>query len=248
MNYPPQYQPKQQPGSPPFMNPASPMQQPQQRPNTFAPGTSYTQQFNPGFGQPLQPYDHSGTQTYDQRIRQGFYNQPDPTGMDPYKYGFRPQQTPMTGMKQAPAQQQPMQQPGGPTQPNPISDLIARMTSPAPLDAAAAQGHQYIDNAIPTNANALFGSSPAFNNVGPGLRSAIEGVYPQRGGGDRQREHLGLTRQIGLEGPQFQLQQLGTLRGLENQELGLGNRAYGVEMDAMLGQILPLLQLMGGLV
>lgn len=148
-----------------------------------------------------------------------------------------------------PTQQSPMQQAlgAGPSVPNPVSQIVQQMTSPEPLNNAVNQGMQFIGNTIPTNANSLLSSSPAFRNTNPQMASDLNRQYFDRGMADIGREGLAFARQAAMEGPDMQLQQLATLRGLENQELGLGNQLASVQMNAALGQILPLLRLMGGL-
>jgi hypothetical protein len=129
-------------------------------------------------------------------------------------------------------------------------DPLSTLLDPTPYNQAVDRGMGFIKNIPKSASNSILNASPAFAGVGGAQAEAMNQQMRHTGGGAQQQERLAFARKAGTEVPQFQLRQRLGLRGLENEQLGLGNAQLANQLDATLNplqQILKLLGAFGGL-
>lgn len=119
---------------------------------------------------------------------------------------------------------------------------IASILNPAPYNAQVARGQKMIGS-VPGSFPQS--SSPAFRNMYPAQLDALNSQYAQQGLDSQNQAALEFARMHGTEVPQFQLNQLLGLAGLQPQYANLENQVYGNQVQAGTSSLNSLLGLLG---
>lgn len=116
-----------------------------------------------------------------------------------------------------------------------------------PYNSLVDRGNQFIRNGIPTNASNLTDSSPAFRGMNPGMSQSLNQQWNDRGRDLQNQAGLEFGRQAGVQIPQFLLQQMLGVKGLENDWFNLQNDQYRTNTNQQSGGINQILKLLGGM-
>lgn len=210
--------------NPPAASPAAP-----QPAGGASYGTQLAAQNQPGYGQQLNYLYAAGKApgTYGNPIPQGIpgYHGPQPGGQAYNQNGYGG---------------------GGGQQTQGDAGLNAFMDR-GPYNSLVDRGNQFIRNGIPTNAGNMMDSSPAFRGMNPGMSQSLNRQWNDRGGDLQNQAGLEFGRQAGVQIPQFLLQQMLGVKGLENDWFNLQNDQYRTGMNQQSGGINQILKLLGGM-